>query len=257
MILIAGGLAYLGLIFAALLITPRALYPVPEIGYEMGERHAFIEGSPTGRIATTYLPLQGAKHLILFHHGNGEDLASVQWRLEAFKARGFAVLAYDYPGYGHSEGTPTEENLYHAGEAIWAHATTTLGWQPSQIIHYGYSLGSGVAFELAREKPARAVVIEGAFKSIFRLYTHVRLLPWEPFDNLSKVKDLKAPLLIIHGTEDRTVPFSNGVALAKHGPEGTRFLVAEGAGHTNSWNVLGERFWTELFDFLHLTQNQP
>tara|TARA_B110000037_G_scaffold220312_1_gene287728 strand:- start:28293 stop:29078 length:786 start_codon:yes stop_codon:yes gene_type:complete len=253
-LLIAGGIAYIGLIASALWITPRLLYPAPESGYRMGEPYEFIDVDGGERIAMIYLPKEGATELILFHHGNGEDLSHLEGRFEDFNARGFAVLSCDYPSYGHSDGTPNEESLYRSGDAIWNHAIEELGWKPSQIIHYGYSLGSGVAFELATHHPARAVVIEGAFKSIFRLYTVVRLLPWELFNNIAKVNELQAPLLVVHGTEDVTVPFSNGVALAKAGPEGTRFVIAEGAGHADVWDTLGEEFWTELNSFLSTTQ---
>lgn len=254
-LLIAGGLAYLGLLASAIWITPRALYPAPDISYEMGGPYEFLIGENGQRIAMTYAPLESASELVIFHHGNGEDLGTIQWRLEDFQSRGYAALSYDYPSYGHSDGTPNEAVLYQTAETILQHATKDLGWKPSQIIHYGYSLGSGPAFELGRRHPSRAIVIEGAFKSVFRLYTIVRLLPWEPFNNIAKVDQLQAPLLLIHGTEDPTTPFSHGKALAEAGSEGTRLVVAEGAHHTNVWEVLGDRFWDEFEDFL--SANQP
>lgn len=253
-VLIAGGFAYLGLLVTALLLTPRALYPVPSIGYAMDHRYAFITDAAGERIATTYLPHREGTTLMLFHHGNGEDLSHAQQRLEAFHAQGYAALAYDYPGYGHSSGKPGEQRIYTAAEAVWKYATTTLGFQPSQIIHYGYSLGSGPAFELGRTFPSRAIVIEGAFTGVFRIFTRIRLLPWEPFNNLGKIDSLLAPLLIFHGTDDATVPFSHGKTLAKAGSPGTRFVVAEGAGHIDVCEVLGDERWLQLRAFLNETK---
>lgn len=244
-------LAYLGLLGMALWLAPRLLFPVPEPGYGANdESYAWLKLDGGNRIACRYFPNPEASRVILYHHGNAEDLAGVEPRLQALQAHGFAVFAYDYPGYGRSSGQPSERAILAAAEAARAQLVGPLGWEPAQVIHFGHSLGGGPAIAMGARHPSGGVVVEATFTGVFRVLTRVRLLPWELFDNLARVRRLQAPLLVLHGRQDSTVPFWHGEALAAAAP-GSRHLWIDDAHHVNLWDVAGERFWKALDDFAH------
>ncbi|MFP4281526.1 MAG: alpha/beta hydrolase [Verrucomicrobiota bacterium] len=254
-LLAAGALGYLGLLLMALLLAPRILFPVPLPGYALEPPFETFTDARGRTLAALYCPLPDARRVVLYHHGNGEDLAFVRARLEAFRARGYAAFAYDYPGYGRSEGRPTEASLIEAGEAAFATLQERHGWAAEHILHYGHSLGGGVALEMGARHPSAGVVVEGTFRSVFRVVTHVSLLPWDLFRNERLVARQQAPLLILHGTEDRTVPFSHGEALLRAAPAGTRHLWVEGAHHVNLWDVADEQWWDTLDAFVRSSEN--
>lgn len=240
--------AYLGFIVLALMASPRLLFPVPPAGYSADDFPA-LELPSGQQIRISYLPLPSARTLILYHHGNGEDLASLQKRLHGFHEHGYAVFAYDYPGYGHSSGKPSERGVLDAAENVTRHLAEVHGWHPQDVVHYGHSLGGAPAIYMGMVTEARAVVVEGAFTGVTRLITRWRLLPWEPFNNLFRVRKLRVPLLVIHGTEDRTVPWWCGRQLLAQARAQTACLWVEGARHADLWEVAGPRFWKVLADF--------
>lgn len=241
-------LAYLGLGLMALVLTPRMLYPIPPPGYTSAADAVWLHLPDGTRIATVSYPTPEASCLVLYHHGNAEDLGHLQPRLAALQAHGYAVFAYDYPGYGRSSGKPSERSILAAAEAAYAHVTGTLGWAPEQVIHYGHSLGGGPAFALGERHPSAGIIVEGTFTSVFRVLTKRRLLPWDHFDNLARAPRLQAPLLVLHGRLDRTVPFWHGEALAAAAP-GARHLWVDDAHHVNLWDKADETLWKTFADF--------
>jgi abhydrolase domain-containing protein 17 len=253
-LIVALGLAYLGLAAMALFLTPRLLFPVPPPGYVAGPDFPFLTLPDGTRIATAYLPAPRAPVVILYHHGNGEDLGHARGRLMQLRQRGYSVFAYDYPGYGRSEGRPSERSLLAAAEAAYHHLVEVEGWDPENIVHYGHSLGGGPALALAARHPSRAVIVEGTFTSVFRVLTHVRLLPWDLFDNLQAARQLPVPLLVLHGQSDLTVPPWHGTALAAAAPRGRLFPVPE-AHHVNLWETAGASLWDEIASFIADSQD--
>lgn len=103
-----------------------------------------------------------------------------------------------------------------------------------------HSLGTGAAIPVAAARDPFAVVLESPFTSILALARHrVRLMPpfdfllKYPFRNDQRIGEVRAPILIIHGTEDRVIPFEEGEKLATLAPKGTAFIKIDGAGHNN------------------------
>lgn len=245
----AGALAYLGLIILAIAVGPRLLFPIPAPSYPPSPDFPQIFLPNRTEIRTLYLPVQGADRLILYHHGNGEDLGTLRPRMEAFREHGYAAFSYDYPGYGHSTGRPTESSVLAAAEAAHRHLLDVHGWDPAVVVHYGHSLGGGPAIFMGTRAPACGVVVEGAFTGVSRLITRRRILPWETFNNLGRVRHLQSPLLVLHGTADSTVPWWCGRELLSHAPAGSGHLWIEGAHHADLWETAGERLWEALHDF--------
>jgi fermentation-respiration switch protein FrsA (DUF1100 family) len=240
---------YLGLCLFALLFAKRMIFPAPQASYQNDEGIIRLPLRSGKEISALYLPNPEATHTILYSHGNAEDLGTIRPTLLELHRLGFAVMAYDYPGYGTSDGTPSETGSYEAAAATYTYLVTLLNTNPDQIILFGRSLGSGPSFELAGRKPVAGLILDGAFASTFRVMTRIKLLPWDIFDNLSKAPRVSCPTLIMHGKQDRTVPFSHALALQSaltSAEVSTLFL--DDAGHNNLIETAGPRYWQSILD---------
>src|SRR5439155_21231421 len=125
------------------------------------------------QISAIFLPNEKAKYTILYSHGNAEDIGDIRPMLDGLKNLGFSVFAYDYQGYGTSQGKPTESNAYADVLAAYEYLTTRLGISSERIISYGHSLGAALAVDLAARKPVAGVIIESAFTTAFRVVTRI------------------------------------------------------------------------------------
>lgn len=251
LLLIALGLTYLsGVIYAASFADKMIFPPVPA-SYVDGPDTFKLNASDGETITATYLESPGSKRLLLYSHGNGVDIGMIREYLETFQAAGISVLAYDYPGYGTSSGKPSEQGVYAAVDVAYHYATQTLNISPQQITLYGRSLGSGPSCWLAERYPIDRLILDGAFSSTFRVMTRVKLLPWDKFDNLKRLRQsITCPTLIIHGVDDQTVPFEhakqNWAALSGDKQK----LWVEDAGHNNLKEVAGKIYWDTVLPFI-------
>jgi abhydrolase domain-containing protein 17 len=250
-LLVLGAGLYATVTLMAYLYAERILFQPPPASYT-GLTIPFA-GVPVGdrdTLAVQYLPNPDAHFTILYSHGNAEDLGYLQPVLGELREAGFAVLAYDYRGYGQSTGhRPTVRAAAEDAEAVYRYAVDTLAIKPARIILHGRSLGAGPTLELAARHEAAAVVLESAFVSVIRVVTRVRLLPFDHYPNLDRVRQLDLPLLVIHGTRDGVIPPWHGRRLfdAAPGPKWARWV--EGAGHNDLAMVAGADHGRELAAF--------
>ena len=201
------------------------------------------------RISAMYLPNPSARFTILFSHGNGEDLGDVRGDLWRLNALGFAVLGYDYQGYGTSEGTPSERHCYMDIDAAYEYLTGPLGVPPQRVILYGRSVGSGPSVDLATRRQVGGMILESAFTSVLACSRLAGALPRDAFRNIDKIGSVRCPVLFIHGRRDWTVPFRVGRALFEAAPGPKRCLWVERAGHNDVERVGGERVNQAIRDF--------
>lgn len=248
----AAALAYLGLVLTAWLAAPRLIYPIPRPTYPADAFPLRIPFAEDQEVVAVHLPSPIVDApLLLYFHGNAEDLGNLEERLTSFHRRGFSVLAFDYPGYGHSDGAPSEKSLVAASEAVLRHATETLGVPTERICLYGTSLGGGPATTLAAQNSkVGGLVLESTFTSCFRVVTGRRLLPWDVFDNLAKIASVRAPILLLHGMEDQTVPFGHAEQLLAAAPPKTRHLWIPAANHVNFVEIAGEQYEKSFGSFV-------
>ena len=187
---------------------------------------------------------------LIYCHGNAGNIAHRLVRVAEMHAElGVDVLLFDYRGYGRSEGSPDEAGTYRDARAAYRYLVADRGIPADRIVLYGESLGAAVAVELATELPSRALVLESPFTSIADMaravypFLPARALLRTRYDSLAKIPEIRTPLLVVHGTEDATVPFEQGERLFERAPAPKRFLAVEGAGHSNVSAVAGERYW--------------
>ncbi|KAG6633719.1 uncharacterized protein LOC122290170 isoform X3 [Carya illinoinensis] len=142
---------------------------------------------------------------------------------------------YDYSGYGASAGKPSESNTYADIEAVYQCLETEYGVSQEDLILYGQSVGSGPTLHLAAKLPRlRAVVLHSAILSGLRVLCHVKFtFCFDIYKNINKIKKVKCPVLVIHGTEDDVVNVLHGNGLWKMAREPYEPLWIKGGGHCN------------------------
>jgi len=180
---------------------------------------------------------QPSKGLILYFHGNADNLQRWGEYAVDFTDLGYDVLLLEYRGFGKSTGTPSEVNLY-------ADASTFMQWAQTNVPHsrliiYGRSLGSAVASHLATEFTPALLILETPFDEIkgvvyppFRPFLYF-LPARHTFSNKQNLLRVKSRKVIIHGTDDWVVPLSSALKLKPLlGPE-DKFVIVEEGGHKN------------------------
>lgn len=207
-------------------------------------------------LSAMYLPNIQATFTILYIHGNAEDLGDIRTDLEKFQQWGFSVFAYDYRGYGLSDGKPNEVNAYQDADAAYHYLTQQLKIPANQIIVYGRSLGGGSAVELATRQPIAGLILQSTFTTAFRVMVPVLIVPFEKFNNLQKLSQVRCPLLVMHGGSDRVVPFQQGQQLYEAAAPPKLFLWEAAAGHNDFMTVAGDRQRRILNSFQELIQKK-
>lgn len=197
--------------------------------------------------AIVYRPKESQKAIIRCH-GNAEDAANTLWALKYLTQKGYTVASVDYPGYGLSDGSPDEEGCYLNVHRLYDWLIKENGFKPSDIIVDGFSIGTGPAVELAAKRPVGGLILEAAYLSAPRIVTKVRILPIDPFPNLTRIKDVKCPIVFLHGTDDSIVPYAHGKALYDLATEPKRFISVEGADHNDLIGVYGIDEYFKLFE---------
>jgi fermentation-respiration switch protein FrsA (DUF1100 family) len=192
------------------------------------------------RLHAWWCPHSDGKDALLFAHGNGGNLSHRGWLVDAIRqALGVSVLIFDYPGYGKSEGRPSEQGCYAAADAAYDWLTTVQKIPPERILLYGESLGGGVLVDLASRRPHRALILDRTFTSLpdvaasrfFFLPTH--LLMRNRFDSLSKIDRCRRPVFAMHGDADSIIPYRLGRRLFEAAHEPKRFFPMPGADHND------------------------
>src|SRR5215472_16123831 len=194
------------------------------------------------KISALYLPNPQAKFTLLVSHGNAEDLGDDRFWLEELQRAGFSVLAYDYEGYGTSEGKPGEQAAYDDENAAYDYLTQTMKITTDRIIIYGRSVGSGPAVHLAARRPAAGLILQSPFVSAFRVLTRVPLLPFDKFPNAKEISNVHCPLLIIHGVNDSVIGLWHGKKLFELANQPKHFVAVEGADHNDLDIVAGATY---------------
>jgi len=188
-------------------------------------------------------PAASGRPTLLLFHGNGETVAWNGHIARALIDGGYGVFMAEYRGYGGNPGKPSEAGLYEDGRA----ALDFLEASGARVVLHGYSLGSGVAVQLAAERRVEAVILAAPYTSIADIgggllpFLPVRSMLRHSFDSFSKIGQVKVPLLIYHGTLDRMIPTDHSRHLFEAANAPKRFVALEGAGHVGLWASGGEK----------------
>jgi hypothetical protein len=199
---------------------------------------------------------------LLYFHGTFRTVFQNLHKIEALRAAGFAVLAVEYRGWGLSTPiTPSEQTILQDADAAWAELQRREP-RAKQRVLYGHSMGSGVAVDLASRLRAKAdygaLILESAFTSFSDVAHEAGLLAQfvsffnnERFASIEKIARIRAPLLMIHGRLDTTIPMRLGQALFAAANPPKRWLTIEGGAHSDLDQIGHPRYQATLQRFMN------
>ncbi len=218
----------------------------------IGAEDVWMETPGGVKLHGWWKPVPGSDLVTLFLHGNAGNVTHRGTHILEVTAAGSSILVIDYEGYGKSGGRPSEVALYRDAEAAYDYLIGK-GYQPEQIILHGESLGTAVALHLAAGKPAGGVILEAPLTSAGEVAG--RILPFvgpllvRGFDSKTVIREIEAPLLIIHGDHDEVIPFEMGRRLFELASEPKSFWTVEGASHNNIIEAAGPAYRQRLRQF--------
>lgn len=202
---------------------------------------------------------------ILHCHGNGGNITNAGWYGVKLTEDGFDVLLIDYRGYGRSDGEVTDEWALNAdGEAAYNYLLSERGVKPDKLALYGMSLGTTVAIDLASRKSVGALVVESGLSSAEEmgefalpfLPSFIRKLAKNRFESSRKIANVNCPVLVTHGTDDRTIPVAQGRKLFASAKEPKQQLIIEGGSH-NLAGPGGDSYRNKITTFIRGALEQP
>ncbi len=196
--------------------------------------------------------------VVVLFHGNAGNLSDRVDLLRRFHDRlGVALFAFDYRGYGLSSGRPSDRGLLDDARGVRALASAR-GWNERGLVLFGRSLGAAVALASAAEDTPAGLVLEAAFTTLEDMARlHYPLLSW-PFrrllagrwNNMERIRQVRCPVLFLHGDRDRVVPIGMGWRLYDACTAPKAFRTLTGAGHDDPAFVGGEPYWEAWRRFL-------
>lgn len=184
-----------------------------------------------------YKPPVGEKPTILFYKGNTDSFGSDHVRFERWTADGYGFLAFDYRGFPASPGSISQENMLADALAVfdWLQA------REDHIVIWGRSIGTGPATYTASQREADALLLETPYLSTVKVgqerywYMPIAWLMHDQFPSEDWIRTVDEPVMVAHGTGDRTIPVHHGEGLFKLAPNGKQIWIEPGAGHSDLW----------------------
>ena len=228
------------LVYAAqrsLMYYPERLRTPPAAAGLSEAQEAVLDTADGEKVIAWLVPPHAGKPLILYFHGNGGSLRYRADRFRALVAGGNGLVALSYRGYGGSTGSPSEAGLIADAEAAYGFALRQV--PAERVVVFGELLGTGVAVALAASHKVGAVVLQSPFTSAADIgamvywFLPVRLLMKDPFYSDRSIKQVTAPLLILHGERDRVVPLALGERLFALAHEPKRMVRLPFADHVD------------------------
>ena len=261
------GVAYVAAIIGIRLYEPRLVYQPggravdpPDASLALHERPVSFKAADSTALSAWIIPAARATPdapWVLISHGNYGNIGYggrpqfYAW----FRDLGVNLFAYDYRGFGASEGSPSEAGVYADAAAAYRYLTDSLHVPPSRIVLFGHSLGTGVTIELARHVGAAGLIVEDAYTSVAERGQEVfpllpiRLIARSRFASIDKVGALRLPKLFLHARNDRTIPIEHGRRLFAAAAEPKAFVELT-AGHADAYTADRVRYYGAIDAFI-------
>lgn len=213
-----------------------------------------IELPDGSHISAIYLKNKDAEYTVLYNHANAVDLGDLDHFISTYKNIDVSIFTYDYLGYGTSQGKATTANTYKSADAAMDYLVKQVG--VDNIIIHGRSVGGGAAIYLAHTRDVAGLIAESSFVTAFRTMTHIPITPFDKFRNIAKIGKVNCPVLIIHGKEDRAIPFWHGEKLFDKAKEPKFSCWLDGANHNYIPAEAETKYWSAISSFLKLCDEE-
>jgi fermentation-respiration switch protein FrsA (DUF1100 family) len=260
-------IAYLGLLLLLRLNESRLIYFPGSVRWltdapaelQLPVRHAAIRTEDGLTLGSWVIPAgpDSTGYWVLICHGNAGNLSEFGRPAHYARLRtlGLSLLAFDYRGYGESEGTPSEAGLYRDADAAYQYLRGGLRVPPERIIVFGHSLGSAVAVDLASRVPAAGLILDGALTSVIERgaelypYIPVRWIGRSRFSSIDKISRVSIPKLFLHARADDVVPLAHGRRLFEAALPPKTFVELNG-GHGDAFELDSATYFGSIRKFV-------
>jgi dienelactone hydrolase len=202
-------------------------------------------------------PLFHLSICIIYCKGNSGDLGTGFFEIYEISLKCNCItIIFEYPGFGICKNDIIKESeFYKRIKAVYYYAINTLNFKPNQIILFGFSLGAGIALDLAcrKECPVAGLILNSPFLSALRTYYNIKKTKYfDLFNNCDKAKYLNTKTFFIHGTKDTFVPYIHGKILAKLIPQEYYydFLTIQDADHNNLFKNNKDLIFKKIRQFI-------
>ena len=220
----------------------------PTVGGKTNE--TFLDGN-CGKLHVALWDMQDSKGVVMIFHGNAENLMTVEQQVPDFHKLGYAVAAWDYPGYGRSAGCWFDErDLLEDSETAFHWAKQQAGNKP--ITLYGRSIGSGLALYIASRQQIQQVLLVSPYDSLANVgkdhmppYIPVDWLILYPLHASQWIAKVDEPIHVIHGLKDTLISPERARLLMEHAGNNADIIWVQDAGHHASELFENSTHWLE------------
>ena len=227
-------------------------------------RYTSTDGTTLSAWIVPAAPADSSGMWMVICHGNYGNIGYGQRPeyMAYMRDLGINLFAFDYRGFGASEGAPNEVGVYEDAVASYRYLTDSLHVPPAHIVIFGHSLGSGVAIELATRVPAAALIVEGAYTSVINRgqelypYLPVKLVATQRFASIDKIGRVTIPKLFLHSPTDDVIPIAHGRALFAAAQEPKRFVEVKG-GHMDAYAIDKPTYYGAIADIVRSVTPAP
>lgn len=206
-----------------------------------------------GKVESWFLPPVCAETkcpVLLFAHGNAELIEHWPEFFLPLTRSGIGVYLVEYPGYGRSQGLPSQKTILETFMAAYDHIIDRPDVDSDGVVFFGRSIGGGAVCALSEKRKPAAIILMSTFTSVSRMagkFGVPGIFIRDPFDNLRTMESFDGPLLVIHGKHDEIIPYSHGINLSGAAPHGQ--LITYECGH-NDCPPDRDVFYEDIITFL-------
>src|SRR6202140_1933404 len=234
-LLIVVSVVYVGGLVVVFFKQRSMLFPIPPAGRTAPDAAGLPEAKEQvlttvdgEKVIVWHVPAKPGHPVVLFFPGNGDFLAGRVDRMRGISSDGTGLVALSYRGYAGSSGQPSERGLLQ--DAAAAYAFTSARYTPDRLVLWGFSLGTGAAVAVAAEQPVGKLILEAPYTSMTDVaawhfpVVPVRWLLRDRFHSDQRMARVTAPLLVMHGERDLTIPIEFGERLFRLAPGPKQFV---------------------------------
>lgn len=235
------GATYLISLLVLYVFQRRMIYvPDQTAAFNVSEKRTLTYKTVDGLELTSFfsLPKINEKTILVLFHGNAGHAGHRYQKTAGFIQAGYGVVVMGYRGYGGNAGRPSENVFYGDADGLMQ-TLIEKGHAPENIILYGESLGTGVASYIATKYPVKGMILETPYTSLTNVASEhypvfpVKILMRDRFDTMSRLSQIKAPILFMHGTDDQVIPMHHSHDLYNACQGIKQIKIFEGGAHNN------------------------
>ncbi|MEO0476477.1 MAG: alpha/beta hydrolase [Planctomycetota bacterium] len=224
-ILVSLYVVYCGLLFffQTKLIFPASMAGQPSQSLPTADTEVIEFSTEEGTTVSWFVPAPGASNkpdeprpLAAFFHGNAELIDHQTGIIDLYHGLGIHVLLVEYRGYGHSDGTPSQEHIVTDSVAVMRDILKREDVDADKIVLHGRSIGGGLAAQVALQTDPAVLIVESTFASVSGMALRYGAPPFlvrSPLDSKAAFKEMDMPILIMHGKADTMIPVNQAETL--------------------------------------------